>query len=364
MGYQVLEMGDDGAVPELIRKNIVDLVIVDTRIEIDCSALVEFLRLEEETSTLPVVCLARDRLERVKLEQLGDGRIEIIDIPYSIGSVVSKIATQLRLRKMRGAEEETASLAEMNATLRELHARFSAELDEAREIQESLLPESLPDDDRYDIAVVYHPLEQVGGDWYYVREEPSGQITIIVADVTGHGLSAAFIGSMTKLAMTAADKELPHELMTEMNRLMAPQIPGGKFVTMCGYGYHPDTGKIDFCRAGHPPGLLLHRNTGEVEQLVGDGFAIGFFEDAEYQGIETQLEVGDVIVTYSDALQESQNRDNEMYGLDRFGEALKNTPPEATAAQILESVLVDFETFCDGRLVKDDVTVVVLKRRK
>src|SRR4029079_8459183 len=138
---------------------------------------------------------------------------------------------------------------------------------EARSIQLALLPTSLPKSSKFEIAASYQPLEEVGGDWYYARTEKSGQVSMVIADVTGHGLSAAFIGTMTKLAMTAADRENPAERLFHMNRLMAPQLPDGRFVTMPSVLYTPETGEVQAGRAGHPPALLLHTATNEVVRL-------------------------------------------------------------------------------------------------
>ena len=183
-----------------------------------------------------------------------------------------------------------------------------------------------------------------------------------VADVTGHGLSAAFIGSMTKLALVAANKEKPDELLKEMNRLMAAQIPSGRFVTMATATYFPDTGKIMFARAGHPPALLLQRRTNTVKQLMGDGFAIGFFDDSSYSIVEEQMEVGDALLLYTDGISEAQNLSNATYGLDRLSAALLNTSPDDSTADILGKVLDDFDTFRQERMLKDDVTLIALRR--
>jgi sigma-B regulation protein RsbU (phosphoserine phosphatase) len=95
---------------------------------------------------------------------------------------------------------------------------------------------------------------------------------------------------------------------------------------------------------------------------MGDGFAVGFFDDSEYSPIETVLEPGDVLLIYTDGISEAQNRSMETYGLDRLGAALASCPAESSAAEMLSEVLDKFDTFREERILKDDVTAIVLKR--
>jgi sigma-B regulation protein RsbU (phosphoserine phosphatase) len=213
-----------------------------------------------------------------------------------------------------------------------------------------------------ELAVSYEPLDEVGGDWYFADRTPSGHISLQIADVSGHGLSAAFIGSMTKLAMTAAAKEKPSDLLEAMNRLLAPQIPQGRFVTMGSCLYDPASGKVVWSRAGHPPALILRRSSNEVTRLLGDGFAIGFFEDSTYSLCEDRLEVGDALIMFTDGITEAQDLSGEAFGLERLAAALRGTSVNQSSADMLRAVLDAFDTFRGERLIRDDVTVVLLKR--
>jgi sigma-B regulation protein RsbU (phosphoserine phosphatase) len=204
----------------------------------------------------------------------------------------------------------------------------------------------------------------VGGDWYFASKTGDGKISLQIADVTGHGLGAAFVGSMAKLAMAAVAKSVPHELLTGLNRLMAPQIPPGRFVTMCSVLYDPDTGKVQFARAGHSPAILVRAGSRSSIQLKGDGFAVGFFDDSEYELVEETLEVGDVLFLYTDGISEAQNRSMKTYGLDRLAGAIASAPESANCAEVLGVVLDDVDAFREERIINDDVTAICLKRLK
>jgi sigma-B regulation protein RsbU (phosphoserine phosphatase) len=361
LGYAVLESPPGRPITEIFCHTNVDLILLDGRGTSEAFELCTFLRGQEHTRQLPIVYItADDQTEFDDVSALD--RIDIVSAPFSIGAVASRIATQLRLRKFAGQDELKSTLAEMNAALRDFNERFKRELQEAREIQQSLLPPRIPSASGVQLAISYQPLDELGGDWYFADKDSSGVLTLQIADVTGHGLSAAFIASMVKLAMVATDKHGPDQLLKGMNRLLSKQMPSGKFVTMASCTYDPSSGRLQWARAGHPPGLLRRAATNQVEQLLGDGFAIGFLDDVEYARLETELEPGDCLLMFTDGLSEAQNRSGESFGLERLADALKRTSSHALTSEILTQVLDAFDLFRQERLVKDDVTLMVLKR--
>jgi phosphoserine phosphatase RsbU/P len=361
LGYSIIQAQDDMPLVDVVSKSSMDLILIDGRITGDLEGMCALFRSQPSTRSVPIVCISDHALDADGADDLSSA-IEVVQTPFSVGALASRIALTLRLRKLAGNDERKSSLAEINASLRDHNSKFKKELEEARAIQESLLPRALPKDSRIELAVSYQPLDEVGGDWYFAESTPSGGVSLQIADVSGHGLSAAFIGSMAKLAMTAAAKEAPHELLGEMNRLLAPQIPTGRFVTMGSCLYDPRSGKIQWARAGHPPALLFRRKSGEVAKLLGEGFAVGFFEDSSYSLVEDELEVGDVLLMFTDGVTEAQDLSGEAFGMDRLAAALSRTQPESSGADMLRSVLDAFDTFRGERLIRDDVTVILLKR--
>lgn len=362
MGYRLVQAGEEAKIPEIIGKEVIDLIVIDSRVEHNGLDLLDYLREERETKELPIVYISKSRLDAMEVQDRRFERIQVLENTCTVGKVASKIATELRFRKVIGADETKANLAEVNASLRDLTQRFRQELEEARSIQGSLLPKKLPTDNRFDVFAAYDPLEAVGGDWYYVKEISAGKVLVQIADVTGHGLAAAFIGSMTKLALTAADRNKPGELLEEMNRLMAPQLPEGRFVTILTYIYDPSTGQLCIANGGHPPALLFDGESAEVKKLGAPGFPLGFFEDTKYQEEQVTLKVGDTLIVYTDGITEAQNRDFHMYGHERLANVIKRADKTCGAERVYAEIREDFKTFLDGRILKDDVTVVVLKR--
>jgi len=131
---------------------------------------------------------------------------------------------------------------------------------------------------------------------------------------------------------------------------------------MFAYAYDPETALLDYARAGHLPGFLLVREKGEVVELFGDGFAGGFFEDAEFSAEQTTLGVGDVLIILTDGITEVLNMGGVMYGHERLKEVMLSAPESVGAAEMLGVIIEDFEEYRGERILKDDVTVIALKR--
>lgn len=363
LGYHLIEAAPERAIPEVIRQEVIDLILLDSSFHTDPLELCEFFRSDPTAKQIPLVCLALTDEQHAALTEAALPLVESIPPPHSNGGIVGRIATLLRLRKVAGGEKGArATILEMNARLRDLTEHFTKEIEEAREIQRSLLPTSLPKDPRFAVAASYDPLHEVGGDWYTIEREVSERIRIHIADASGHGLSSAFLSSMTKLAQRAVGEQAPAQLLQGMNRLMTPLMPAGKFITSAVASYDPAAGALAFARAGHPPALVFRRASGTVEELRGEGFALGFLEDSDYTSVETILNVGDIFILYTDGLTEAQNRDRAIFGPEGVTEALRGLPEQASAVDAIRAIVERFDRFLDGRAVKDDVTILALKR--
>jgi sigma-B regulation protein RsbU (phosphoserine phosphatase) len=363
LGYAVKGLGSSSPVLEAIQGQNADLIVIDGRINSELVDLCTFFRGQESTREVPIVCITPEHQRTLDVFEAFE-RVEVVPSPLSVGALASRIATQLRLRKAAGLSNERSSLAEINAALRDHNTRFQKDLEEARAIQQGLLPKQLPSDPRFQIAVSYQPLEQVGGDWYFVDFPDRKHLRLHIADVSGHGLPAAFIGSMAKLAMVAAERDRPDELLAVMNKFLAPQLPSGRFMTMGTCLYDPATGRVQWARAGHGPALILKRASNEVTQLLGNGFPLGFVAEASYELIEHTLEPGDALLLYTDGVTEAQNRDMKQFGVERLSAALTAAPSKGGSGEVLRFIVDAFTTFLEGRLLKDDVTLMLLRREE
>ena len=160
-GYRLLTKNDARAIPEIIREEFIDLVLVESTEDKLGHEWIQFLRAQESTRDIPIVALSPDKLQTLQIKDLNFDRIEILQAPFALGTVISKIATNLRMRKMSGRNEEKATLAEVNISLRDLNERHQKELQDARNIQKMLLPKVLPTGDTFEVAADYDPLEEL-----------------------------------------------------------------------------------------------------------------------------------------------------------------------------------------------------------
>lgn len=359
LGYSVTLAPPEVPLVALIEKELFDLAIVAGNDAEASVEYVEFLRASDTARQIPCLVLVRAAKEEVELQRFD--KVVTITTPCRAGLLAGRVATLLRMRKLAGGDSETASLGEMNAALRDLTQRFGKELEEARKIQQGLLPQQLPKDPRYDVAASYEPLEEVGGDWYSLVAA-GDKLSIHIADVTGHGLAAAFICTMTKLAISVSGHSSPGAHLERINELLALHVPEGRFITMGYVDYDVATGEMQHARAGHPPALLLEAATSSFRPLTAGGVPLGFMAGSQYSEERATLAPGDAILVYTDGITEAQNRANEQFGTERLGAALVESAAKPNCAEMLRHIFLRFNEFRDGRRLKDDVSLVVLRR--
>ncbi|NDC38700.1 MAG: serine/threonine-protein phosphatase, partial [Proteobacteria bacterium] len=146
------------------------------------------------------------------------------------------------------------------------------------------------------------------------------------------------------------------------NRLLAPQLPGGRFVTMASVLVDPTTGETVTARAGHPPCIVISGSGNAPAVIAPDGFPLGFLEDSTYGCQSLVLHPGDALVMVTDGITEACNRSNKMFGNEGVIRAAQRSIG-GPAREMVAAILTELSQFCDGRIMKDDVTLLVLKRR-
>lgn len=342
LGYNLLDWERGAPISRIVESEDLSLILLDANIDQDSTKLAQLFRNKVKTQNVPIVYLSKDTRDSRVMKQLGLNNIDVLDAPYSRGAVVSRIV----------------------AKLQEAHIFVGADSQKrVRTLHQILVPRGLPEDSRFDLAGSYEPLHEIGGDLYFVHEEDNGKITIMIADVTGHDHASAFMSGITKLTMCATETESPNELLRILNRVLAPQIPEGSFVTAFCLIYDPDTGAAHCSRAGHPPSLHFRRQKQQLHMVKGEGFPLGFFPDSTYDSEIANLEVGDILVTFTDGYPEAKNAAGDTYGYEQMMSVLFDTHPDDSAQDVLDALRVNFDEFCQGIKIDDDLTMMVLKRR-
>jgi len=214
------------------------------------------------------------------------------------------------------------------------------ELEVARRIQLSILPRQFPASTDFRVAARYVPMTSVAGDLYDYVMVNDHQIGLLVADVSGHGVPAAIIASMVKLAaasqrVVAAD---PSQFLAGMNSALLGNTQN-QFVTAAYVHLNSESGELRYSAAGHPP-LLLARN-GAVTRIEQNGLILAAFNFASYSTGVYKLEAGDRIVMYTDGILEASNPEGTFFGLDTLCDLLVQTrllSPAKAADTIISSV--------------------------
>ena len=181
------------------------------------------------------------------------------------------------------------------------------EMSTAREIQASILPEHPPQTDGLTVAVRYAPMRAVAGDFYDFVAVDNHRLGMLVADVTGHGVPAAMIASLSKGAFSAqADRAAaPGALLAGMNTALCGSRLERQFVTASYVFLEPEAGSMSYSGAGHLPPLLWRASSREVVELGGGGIFLGFLPDAEYPTQKADLRSGDRLLVYTDGVTEA-----------------------------------------------------------
>jgi sigma-B regulation protein RsbU (phosphoserine phosphatase) len=248
------------------------------------------------------------------------------------------------------------------AAVRRADARVEKEQDEARLIQRTLLPATLPELEGVRVAAMWNPASGFGGDCYDVirfRASDDERIGLSIADVAGKGLPAAMLMSNLQAAVRAyaSDHATPQQVATSVNRLLCRNIAVGKFVTFCYLVVDRAQKTLTFANAGHNPPLLVKAD-GRVETLSSGGMVLGVMPDTTYDQREVPIASGDRLILYTDGISEAEAPDGADYGEGRLSHtavAHRALAPEP----LLEALFKDVSDFADGRF-QDDATLIVV----
>jgi sigma-B regulation protein RsbU (phosphoserine phosphatase) len=258
-------------------------------------------------------------------------------------------------------EQRTAELAQRNKLLEQTQAQMTAELDLARAMQGAILPSSFPSRASCEGAARMTPATTMAGDFYDFIELPDQRIGLVMADVSGKGVPAAFFMavSRTNLRELAAHHDEPGACLAQTNDVLCSQNPMELFVTVF-YGiFDPSSGQLQYANAGHNPPLIRRRD-GSIEWLRGSGGRmLGVMPGARYLTHVVNLEAGDRLVLYTDGVTEAFNAAAEAYGEQRLVAEIKACGA-GPAAAIVENICRSVAQFAGGAAQSDDITLTVL----
>jgi len=241
--------------------------------------------------------------------------------------------------------------------------RLNRELEIAREVQEHLFPQRLPPAAGLDYCGGCRPAREVGGDYYDFLELSDGRLGIAIGDVSGKGVGAALMMASLEASLRALASvfEDPADLMGRVNSLVCQASSTNLYATLFYAEYDPATRRLAYVNAGHNPPVVLRNGNGarRLQRLETGGPVIGLLPQRYQRGVFS-LELGDLVVLFTDGVSESMNVRDEEWGEERLIELAK-TFHGLPARDVMNRILAAAQAFAGGAPQHDDMTLVVLR---
>jgi sigma-B regulation protein RsbU (phosphoserine phosphatase) len=283
--------------------------------------------------------------------RIGFFAIVVVLVSGVIGFGIEEFQRKLRARNQlleQTVEKGTIALQQQEE-----------ELKRAREIQQMLLPSTLPQPAGVQIAGAWQPAREVGGDYFDVIQLDKTRVGICVGDVAGKGITAALLMANLQASFRAfaTAEASPKVVCTKLNKFLCANIASGKFVTFFYAVLDAEARTLTYENAGHIPGLLL-RSNGTAETLPGGGAVLGALPDWSYQDYAVQLSSGDQLLLSTDGITEAENAQLEEFGDERLLEDARGD--HTSALEVQRAIMQQVTAFCGGNF-RDDATLLVLR---
>ena len=327
-------------------------------------------------ATVGMVCRDQDKGQSAQAEIVAASGNPSLALP------IMQVMTQ-RLRDsenatIRDLQQKNFQLSQAFQELRTAQAqlvekeKLEHELQVARQIQERFLPKQLPAIPGWEIAAFWQPARAVGGDFYDFVVFPSGQLGIVVGDVTGKGVPAALIMATKRSVLRAVTEQhsSPGSVLERVNDLLTPDMPSNMFVTCVIAVLEPRSGRLRLANAGHD--LPHHLTLSGSLELHATGMPLGLLPGMVYDEIVAKPADGGSLLFYSDGLVEAHNPQGEMFGFPRLRnflsrwaqQNLASLPPGEMGEALIHDLVESMQAFTGPKLEQaDDVTFVTLRKQ-
>lgn len=328
-----------------------DLILLDVMMpKMDGYHVCRSLKSRPQTGDIPVIFLTGQTQATDETQGFEVGAVDYIHKPFSVAVVKARVRTHIMLREAREA------LSRQLKTLND-------ELEMAREIQLSILPSDTPKIKGLTIAARYIPMSAVAGDFYDFISVDDRHLGILIADVSGHGLPAALIASMLKVALFAESQHAsdPAQVLAGLNRSLF-----GKFrrhyVTAAYVFVDLEKDVLSYAGAGHPPVLLWRKREGISREFEENGLFLGPFAEATFSSLRLPVETGDRLLLYTDGILEFKNPANEEFGGDRLRQFL-DANSALNAERLVDALISELSRWAEqapGPSQLDDITILAM----
>lgn len=242
--------------------------------------------------------------------------------------------------------------------------RMKQELEAARKIQLSILPQTIPEIKGLEISSSSIPANEVGGDYYDFFPVSEEKLSLVTGDVSGHGFASGIVLSGARSGIYLLNKQLssPKDILAQMNRMMVETTDKKMFMTLVYATFDMDKQYVRLANAGHTPVLHYSADKGKINEIRLPALPLGSMMSAQYKEVRVSFKTNDIFLFYSDGLTEAKNADDKLYNEVRFMEKLAELFSTCgSAREIRDTLLEDVFAFFEGEEQGDDITLVVVK---
>ena len=330
---------------QLAEQETVDLILLDLNMpDIDGREVARRLKENPKTRNIPIIMLTGLKDQASKVSGLEAGADEYLTKPISETELLARIRALLR---MRDALNEVARLE---------RERHETQLAFASEVQQSLLPQEIPQLPGVDISIRYQPCETIGGDFYDFFTPSEGRFCLILGDAEGHGLSAALLmaraGAYVRASIRSGDFS-PARLLTEVNQLVCQDHAASVFWPILCIYLDVDAQILRYANAGHEYPILFQ--SGQCLPLESTSPMLGVDESEYFEEIKLPLNGGDVLACFTDGLPDAMREE----GRSRI-QSLLQPHPGKSADDLADRALAAWLDY-GGVRAEDDMTLIVTK---
>jgi sigma-B regulation protein RsbU (phosphoserine phosphatase) len=305
------------------------------------------------SADLPIILVSGLGETEDIVEGLRLGANDYITKPINLPILQARLATQTALKRAR--DDLTRSARLLQAEL----ARNARQLEMARQVQRSILPQAPPCADSLAIAWCYEPATEVGGDLFDVVPLPDGRTLLFVADAMGHGVQAALVVSTVKATLAAhlAEADDLPRLLSYLDAALG-RLFVDRFVTAAACVVDPSAQRLRYALAGHPP-LLLAGPRG-ISSFEAGGLPLGTALGHGFAGGEVELSPGSLILLYSDGLCEAQRPDGSQFGLAALIDRVEGLA-DCSPAEVVRTLRATLDEFRGPAPLADDLTILAAR---
>jgi phosphoserine phosphatase RsbU/P len=352
--YEVISADSGQEAVDKARVDPPDLVLLDIEMPgLNGFETLEILKEGIIEQAVPVIFLTALEDSKSRETGLEAGAVDYITKPYDKQELRIKVKNHLALYEARKEIEIRNKV-------------MAREMEMASQLQRSLLPEDFPTCENVAFSALYKPVSPAGGDFYDVIEFGPSRIGFAEVDVSGHGVAAAMVGAMFKMAFQsfARTTDSPAELLKVINDQMFGILPDSDFLTVFYGVINLETLELVYTNAGHPRPFLFRSSEGSFEELEIGGPLVGALSGMDYEDGRVQLEKGDRILVFTDGVTETlsgtdDNSLDDFYGLDRLKQMLVNNS-NCVMDEILPAILDDLINFHGSKSFEDDITMFLV----